>query len=709
MRQPLRSNLVRLVIVAAMSLSSAAILHPANLHAEADAPRVTTFVVDRNDDANIQTCSAAPNDCTLRGAINKANATVGGEDITFADNYTITLASLLPEFIDTGTYILGNGLDIRINANNVGQAFRISGNDTQIVAVRVYGAGVGASHIWINDSAYGVTIANNIIGAATDVEGATTACISSPNAFGGIYVSASGVVPAGRQRAYIFGNSIRCNGGNPGNGIDVLTDRVYIGINAAGVTGPIQLNDIRSNKGVGIRMSGASQSHISANSIASNGGDGVLLENGTETVNVGCAGAYGEGNMISFNAGHGIRMESTTTSQNVIGCNFIGTDGAGNTAYGNNQDGVNVASANQNFFVNNIISNNGGAGVNITNNAFSNTLISNKIGVNIALAPAPNAAAGISVTAANSNTIGSDAGTMQTIAHNRGAGIYIGVNAFNNVVSYTTSIHNNGGTGVGLDNAARRNVVHAREIYRNAGPGITVWNAFDNVLGVVGSGLVTQSMFIHGNVGPGILVHGSQNTFVDYSVYIGVLTDGETPASNNGPGVLLRQNTRDSLINPTVNSFNNGAGVAIEGDTSTGNRVYANRVIGNAGLPIDLGNDGPTANDPNDTDIGPNTRLNYPVVTSVSGSTVSGTACASCVVYAFYAAGNPGAPFGGTYRYLGGVIATASGTWNFPLPSGVSSSDLTWLACSQAGCPMGSNTSELSPRPVIRLPIVLRQ
>jgi hypothetical protein len=298
---------------------------------------------------------------------------------------------------------------------------------------------------------------------------------------------------------------------------------------------------------------------------------------------------------------------------------------------------------------------------------------------------------------------------MQTIAHNRGVGIYIGFNAFNNVVSYTTSIHDNGGTGVGLDNAARRNVVHAREIYRNAGPGITVWNALDNVLGVVGSGLVTQSMFIHRNVGPGILVHSAQNTLVNYPVYIGVLTDGAMPASNNGPGVLLRRNTRDSLINPIVNSFNIGAGVAIEDDTSTGNRVYTNRVVGNAGLPIDLGNDGPTANDPGDSDIGPNTRLNYPVVTSVSGSTVSGTACASCVVFAIYAAGNPGAPFGGTYRYLGSVTATPSGTWNFPLPGGVSSSELTWLACSQVGCPVGSNTSELSPRPVIHLPILLRQ
>ena len=56
------------------------------------------FVVDRTDDLNIAACTTAANDCTLRGAITLANAIAGAETITFADDYTITLAgSSLPD------------------------------------------------------------------------------------------------------------------------------------------------------------------------------------------------------------------------------------------------------------------------------------------------------------------------------------------------------------------------------------------------------------------------------------------------------------------------------------------------------------------------------------------------------------------------------------------------------------------------------------
>jgi hypothetical protein len=41
-----------------------------------------TFAVDRADDAAVPTCSAAANDCTLRGAINDANANTGPDTIT---------------------------------------------------------------------------------------------------------------------------------------------------------------------------------------------------------------------------------------------------------------------------------------------------------------------------------------------------------------------------------------------------------------------------------------------------------------------------------------------------------------------------------------------------------------------------------------------------------------------------------------------------
>ena len=46
--------------------------------------------------------------------------------------------------------------------------------------------------------------------------------------------------------------------------------------------------------------------------------------------------------------------------------------------------------------------------------------------------------------------------------------------------------------------------------------------------------------------------------------------------------------------------------------SGTGNRIVGNRIWSNAGLPIDLGADGPTPNDPGDADDGPNLLVNSP-------------------------------------------------------------------------------------------------
>ncbi len=52
----------------------------------------------------------------------------------------------------------------------------------------------------------------------------------------------------------------------------------------------------------------------------------------------------------------------------------------------------------------------------------------------------------------------------------------------------------------------------------------------------------------------------------------------------------------------------------IGGSSATRNEVIHNSIYGNGGLGIDLGDDGVTANDPDDADIGPNNLQNSPVI-----------------------------------------------------------------------------------------------
>ncbi len=81
-----------------------------------------TFVVDRTDDTNAataQVCSGAANDCSLRGAISKANATAGADTITFSAStngvpFTLTL--------------IGNDADNATGDLDINDSLTISGN-----------------------------------------------------------------------------------------------------------------------------------------------------------------------------------------------------------------------------------------------------------------------------------------------------------------------------------------------------------------------------------------------------------------------------------------------------------------------------------------------------------------------------------------------------------------------------------------------------
>jgi parallel beta-helix repeat protein len=104
-----------------------------------------------------------------------------------------------------------------------------------------------------------------------------------------------------------------------------------------------------------------------------------------------------------------------------------------------------------------------------------------------------------------------------------------------------------------------------------------------------------------------------------------------TPLGNEGDGILiLAQDSNNNVIGGTtagdsnIIANNKGSGIGIKASSGSytiqGNNIYNNQRLG-----IDLiGNTGVTSNDVGDADTGSNNLQNYPVLTSVSGNTVSG-------------------------------------------------------------------------------------
>ncbi|MEZ5428755.1 MAG: carboxypeptidase-like regulatory domain-containing protein [Pyrinomonadaceae bacterium] len=125
--------------------------------------RAATFTVDRTDDAAVSTCTAAANDCTLRGAVTAANGAAGADIINFdatvfASAQTITLGS--GELSITGILTInGTGANLlTVSGGNASRVFFVSaGASVTVTDLTVSnGNGVGSSF-----SGFGGGIFNN--------------------------------------------------------------------------------------------------------------------------------------------------------------------------------------------------------------------------------------------------------------------------------------------------------------------------------------------------------------------------------------------------------------------------------------------------------------------------------------------------------------------------------------------------------------------
>jgi CSLREA domain-containing protein len=352
-----------------------------------------TYVVNNAADTDDGACTAAGtgNGCTLREAINAANATGDQDSITFdiGSTPTITATNALPS-IDAPVIIDGNtggATRVEINGNNIsasGLTINSAASRTiirRLVINRFNGSGINLTSssdniiegnyigtdstgtIDLGNTGSGITFNagnNNLIGGTAGTTPAT-GCSGSCNLISGNNGAGINVDPQGGSANgnTIQGNFIgtdvtgMVNLGNTGRGIAFLN---AVHNTQIGGTSPAARNIISGNGDLGIFLSSAGihGTQIQGNYIGVNRDATAKMGNSvgisiftTATGNTVGGTAPGAANVIGGNVKRGIEITTFGASVNppflnVVQGNFIGTDPTGTVDLGNGQSGITV-------------------------------------------------------------------------------------------------------------------------------------------------------------------------------------------------------------------------------------------------------------------------------------------------------------------------------------------------------------------------------
>jgi CSLREA domain-containing protein len=442
---------LKLALLALAALLVLSLIMAKNAHAD-------TFTVNTISDNDDGTCAAQF--CSLREAINAANATAGPDTIDFDLNAgevgTISPASALPTITDKVTV---DGYSQPGASENTA----ITNANNAVLTVQLSGANAPPNTFGLAVSGAGA--------AGTKIRGLVI------NRFGGngVFINA--------QNTIVEGNYIGTNAagdadlGNGGDGVTLLSSGNLVGGPANAAQNVISGN---GDNGVKISDTGATGNTISNNHIGTdadagedlgNSDNGVFVEDAPGNT-VGGSSADGTLNIISGNDENGVRFFGVDASDSRILGNLIGLNlnGNGFSDIGNARDGVFISSTPQVEIggtlagQGNTISDNGGDGVTISGfSATNNRVLGNRIGTNTNGSSAfGNAGAGVRVVGPPNTTIGdTSAEARNVISGNRQNGVSIsgGSNATNNEVlgnfigtdDNGTSDLGNGGSGVRVE------------------------------------------------------------------------------------------------------------------------------------------------------------------------------------------------------------------------------------------------------------------
>ncbi|MBS1795441.1 MAG: carboxypeptidase regulatory-like domain-containing protein [Acidobacteria bacterium] len=587
--------------------------------------RAAVFVVDRADDAAASICSGAANDCTLRGAIIASNA---GSDAANTINFnipgggvhTINVLSALPGLTRSVTIngasqsgYFGKPL-IELNGANAGSQTDglsikglILGQIAPTTTYSIYGLainrfdGKGISLDCTGGGLCNLTLLGNFIG--TDPTGA----VALPNSGAGVGLKLKPSTDYQIGGTGIFeGNLIS---GNDSYGIYITAPDNF------GIFGTSSNVVVQGNK-IGTNYDGTA----ALGNFYGIFGEGFDPAN---DINLSIGGTTSNArNLISGNTKSGIYIfEASASGQmtGVISGNYIGTNAAGTADLGNGDDGIEVIGDFHTTVggtaagAGNLISGNNRHGINVFNSSVK--IQGNQIGTNdTGLAALGNSQNGIFVFKTAGGVIGpeteNDPAGGNLISGNSADGIRLEESA-------ALKVFNN---KIGTNPAGDAEIP-------NQGDGVEIKNidpgSPNNGAHQIGNNVIS------GNFGHGLLINGidALSNIVEGN-FIGTAPSGFN-LGNHGRGVSIAANASQNVIGGTnagtanVIAFNLDDGVGI--DSGTNNAVRRNSIYSNAGLGIDLGASGVSANDPNDVDAGANNLQNFPVLTVAATNVIAGT------------------------------------------------------------------------------------
>lgn len=542
---------------------------------------VDSILDDGDADLGDGICATNSGDCTLRAAIDQANAAVGTDairfDISGSGPHTIQPLSALPAILDT---LL---IDATTEPDYAGTP-----------VVELDGSLAGAT-----DGLFLAAGSSSIRGLAVNRFEWTAIAIVGPEAIDNrIQANFIGTDLAGANALGNLGSGVYINEargtivGTDGDGVADLSEANLISGNAQ--DGVIIVGDGTGDNLVAGNLVGTDSS---GTSVIPNGQTAVVVINGPRTNRIGTdgngVGDLEERNILSGNLGHGVLVAGAEST--IIAGNYVGTDVTGSVALANNGNGIELSNG-ANFnrvgtdsdglsddLERNVISGNDQSGIASFGEPLveGNIIAGNYIGVDAGGGGAlGNQHNGIYLGDVSTTLVGGSAAEARNlISANAESGMYVwGTTGTGNRIQ---------GNYIGTD-------VTGNVAMGNVSGGVVIGDSANNVVGTDGDGTAddVEGNLISGNGNQGVLVFGasSQHNVVAGNL-IGTDATGTTAIPNGVIGVEVSNGPRYNRIGTNddgqsdplernVISGNTGMGISLFGSPPVEDTLIAGNFIG---------------------------------------------------------------------------------------------------------------------------------